>query len=144
MKRGVNMSNKTIITVVIVLLVLLVVGLIIGIFVFSNNPSVKKEKPIQYYSLTLEDQYCNIKESKKIIRIKATIETTSETTHKKLGEKQFLIRDQVNKTVRNLTEEELQGEKGQTNLQSQIKDKLVELFEDESITNIYFNDFIIQ
>lgn len=137
------MSKNTIL-IVIILLFLLIAGVIIGIFVFSTNTNIKKEKPVKYYSLTLEDQYCNIKDSKKIIKVRATIETVNEKTLVNLSEKQFLIRDQINKIIRSLTDEELQGEEGQTNLQNEIKDSLVELFEDENITNIYFNDFIIQ
>lgn len=138
------MSKNTILIVIIILLFLLIAGVIIGIFVFSTNTNIKKEKPVKYYSLTLEDQYCNIKDSKKIIKVRATIETVNEKTLVNLSEKQFLIRDQINKIIRSLTDEELQGEEGQTNLQNEIKDSLVELFEDENITNIYFNDFIIQ
>lgn len=138
------MSKKTLLIIVIVLLVALIAGIIVGIFIFSNNSKEKKVKEIPTYSLTMEDLYCNIKDSKKILKIKVTLETTSEKTLEKLTEKQFLIRDEVNKIVRNLTDEDLQGKEGQVKLQDQIKANLVELFEDESITNIYFNDFIIQ
>lgn len=61
-----------------------------------------------------------------------------------MNEKQFLIRDEVNKIVRNSTEEELEGKEGQINLQNKIKENLIELFSDQNITNVYFDDFIIQ
>ncbi|CAK7042621.1 MAG: hypothetical protein TIS_03195 [Tissierella sp.] len=38
----------------------------------------------------------------------------------------------------------MRGKEGQINLQNQIKTNMVELFNDESIINVYFNDFIIQ
>ncbi|WP_339788522.1 flagellar basal body-associated FliL family protein [Tissierella sp.] len=94
--------------------------------------------------MTLEDLYCNIKDSKRILKIKITLETINEDTLTTLTEKQFLIRDDVNKIITNLTEEELRGKEGQINLQNQIKTNMVELFNDESIINVYFNDFIIQ
>lgn len=138
------MSKNTIIIIVLILLLALVAGIAVGIFFFSNNSGEKKVKEIQAYSITLDDLYCNIKDSKRILKIKITLETTNEKTLEKLTAKQFLIRDDVNKIITNLTEEELRGKEGQINLQNQIKTNMVDLFNDESITNIYFNDFIIQ
>jgi len=138
------MSKKTLLIIVIVLLVALIAGIIVGIFMFSNNAKERKVKEIPTFSLTLDDLYCNIKDSKKILKVKVTLETASEKTLEKLTEKQFLIRDEINKIVRNLTDEDLQGKEGQVKVQNQIKTSLVELFGEESIINIYFNDFIIQ
>ncbi|MDU5079887.1 hypothetical protein CIW83_06780 [Tissierella sp. P1] len=138
------MSKNTILIVIIVLLLSLIAGIAVGIFFFSNNSGEKKVKKIETYSITLEDLYCNIKDSKRILKIKITLETINEDTLTTLTEKQFLIRDDVNKIITNLTEEELRGKEGQINLQNQIKTNMVELFNDESIINVYFNDFIIQ
>ncbi|MBU5314235.1 flagellar basal body-associated FliL family protein [Tissierella carlieri] len=138
------MSKNTILIVIIVLLLSLIAGIAVGIFFFSNNSGEKKVKKVETYSITLEDLYCNIKDSKRILKIKITLETINEDTLTTLTEKQFLIRDDVNKIITNLTEEELRGKEGQINLQNQIKTNMVELFNDESIINVYFNDFIIQ
>ncbi len=56
----------------------------------------------------------------------------------------FLIRDKANEIIVTKTEEELRDENGQTGLKQQIKDNLIKIFENQSITNVYFNDFIIQ
>ena len=56
----------------------------------------------------------------------------------------YLIRNNINEIVRNKTEEELKGKDGQVNLQKEIKENLVDVFNDESIINIYFNEFVIQ
>lgn len=138
------MSKKTIWIIVIVLLVSLIAGIIVGIFIFSNNSKEKKVKPVKTFSITMDDLYCNIKDSKRILKVKITLETTSEKTLENLATKQFLVRDQVNKIIRGLTDEDLQGKEGQVKLQNQIKSDLVELFEDDSIINVYFDDFIIQ
>ncbi len=61
--------------------------------------------------------YCNIKDSKKIVRVKVTIETNNKNTLELLENKQFLIRDDINKIIRSKTEEELQGDEGQIKLQ---------------------------
>ena len=78
------------------------------------------------------------------MKVKITIETGNKKTLETLTEKQFLIRDDVNKIIRNKTEDEIQGEEGQIALQKEIKESLVNLFQDNTITNIYFNDLIIQ
>ncbi|NLY86718.1 MAG: hypothetical protein GX077_10290 [Tissierellia bacterium] len=137
------MTRNTILLVIIVLLFALTLGILAGIFIFSNNSEVR-EKEVKTYPLTLEEMYCNIKDSRRIMKIKVTVETTSKKTFEEMNEKQFLIRDEVNKIVRNSTEEELEGKEGQINLQNKIKENLIELFSDQNITNVYFDDFIIQ
>ncbi|MBU5426539.1 flagellar basal body-associated FliL family protein [Tissierella pigra] len=138
------MSKNNTLMIIIILLLSLIAGIGVGIFFFSNKTIEKSPKDMKTYSLTLEDMYCNIKESKKILKIKFTIEITNEKTLETLTAKQFLIRDEANKIIRNLTEEDLKGKEGQTSLQNQLKESIIELFNDESITNIYFDDFIMQ
>lgn len=137
------MSKKNVIILILILLLALTLGIIAGIFIFSND-SNPKEKQVKIYPLTLEEMYCNIKDSRRILKIKVTIETTNKETYEAMSQKQFLIRDEINKIVRNSTEEELEGKEGQVNLQNSIKKNLINLFNDENITNIYFDDFIIQ
>jgi flagellar FliL protein len=137
------MSKNTILIIIIILLLSLIAGIGVGIFFFSSRTTTTA-KNLKTYSLTLDDMYCNIKDSKKILKLKFTLETTSKKTLENLTEKQFLIRDEANKIIRNLTDEDLKGKEGQMNLQSQLKESIIELFNDESITNIYFDDFIIQ
>lgn len=136
------MSKKTIIIIVVVLVLAIFAGVAVGMVMWKKSSNAPKE--IIKHSLTMDDMYCNIKDSKRIMKLKITIESTNIKTIENLTEKQFLIRDEVNKIVRNKTDEELQGKDGQVNLQEAIKNSLIELFEDEIITNIYFNDFIIQ
>lgn len=138
------MSKKTTLIIVLVLLLALIGGIVVGIFFFPRNSGGEKAKKVKAYTITLDDLYCNIKDSKRILKIKITLETISEKTLEKLTEKQFLVRDEVNKIITSLTDEELRGKEGQINLQDKIITKLVELFDDESIINVYFNDYIIQ
>src|SRR5690554_2108766 len=137
------MSKKNVLIVIIILILALSLAIIAGIFIFSNNSNTK-EKEVKTFTLTLEEMYCNIKESRRILKIKATVETISKKTLEEISEKQFLIRDEINKIIRNSTEEELEGKDGQINLQNKIKDNLINLFNDDNITNVYFDDFIIQ
>lgn len=136
------MSKRTIIIVVIILVLAIFAGIAAGVVFWKNTSSGEKE--VINYNLTVDDMYCNIKKSKRILKLKITIESIDPKSVGKLTEKTFLVRDEVNKIVRNKTEEELEGMDGQTNLQKEIKDNLIILFKDETITNLYFNDFIIQ
>lgn len=136
------MSKQTIIIIVVVLVLAIFAGVVVGMVMWNKSSSAPQE--IIKHSLTMDDIYCNIKDSKRIMKLRITIESTQIKTIEKLTGKQFLIRDEVNKIVRNRTDEELQGKEGQVNLQELIKLSLIELFQDETITNIYFNDFIIQ
>lgn len=136
------MSKKTIIIIVVTLVSAIVLGIVVGMVFWKRSGNTPKE--IIKYSLTLDDMYCNIKDSKRILKLKITLESTNSDTIEELTTKQFLIRDEVNKIVRNKTDDELEGKEGQINLQGSIQTNLVELFQDESITNVYFDDFIIQ
>lgn len=136
------MSKKTIIIIVVVLAVAILAGVAFGVIFWQKSKDGPKKIP--KYSLTLDDMYCNIKGSKRILKLKVTLESINKDTIDTLTEKQFLVRDEINKIVRNRTDEELEGKDGQVNLQDVIKSSLITLFEDETITNIYFDDFIIQ
>ncbi len=133
----------TLIVVLVIAIIFAVVGTAVGVFFYRNGNNKNNGETEKLY-ITLEDMYCNIKESKKILKLKVTIEVTNKNTYENLDEKRFLIRDEINKTVRNKEEEELQGREGQLSLQKEINEKLVKLFDDDSIKNIYFDDLIIQ
>ena len=136
------MSKKTIIIVVMVLVFAILIGIAVGFLFWKKANSGEKE--VVKYNLTVDEMYSNIKDSKRILKMKITIESIDPKSIEKLTEKNFLVRDEVNKIVRNKTDDELEGADGQTNLQEEIKSSLISLFEDETITNVYFNEFIIQ
>jgi len=144
----VSTKKVILIVVVVVIIILGLAGTIAGYvfnkggFTFFEN-NKKKEKVEKYY-LSLDSIYCNIKDSKKVLSLKVTIELIDEDSKTELENKQFLIKDDINKIIRNKTEEELQGSEGLTNLQKEIKNSLVKIFDDESITNVYFDEMIIQ
>ena len=141
------MGNRNVGLVVILVLVIIlaIVGIALGItFYRNNNANNGAKEQLKTFNLTLQDMYCNIKDSKKIVKVKITIETNNKKTLELIEEKQFLIRDDINKIIRNKAEEDLQGKEGQVKLQKEINESLVKLFNDETITNVYFDDLIIQ
>ncbi len=141
------METKKIILIVVLIVVVLfaILGTVMGFVLFkNNNNNQNSKKESEKFYITLEDMYCNLQESKRIIKIKTTIEINDKDTYERIEDKQFLIRDEINKIVRNKKEEDLQGREGQIALQNEIKNSLVKIFNDENISNVYFDDLIIQ
>lgn len=141
------METKKIILIVILVVVILfaIFGTVMGFVLFRNNDSkqgIKKDS--ENFHITLDDMYCNLRESKKIVKIKVTLEITDKDSYTRIQDKEFLIRDEINKIIRNKKEEELQGREGQMSLQTEIKNSLVKMFDDKNIDNVYFDDLIIQ
>lgn len=139
------MSRGLMIRILLILVIIIAVtGIVIGIMFYRNNPKALSKNKTEIYNLTLQDMYCNIKESRKIAKVRITIETKEQKTLDLIESRQFLIRDDINKIIRNKTEEELQGKEGHVALQKEIKESLNRLFDKGNITNIYFDDLIIQ
>lgn len=136
------MSKKNLI-IIIVLALVLIVGVIIGIIIYTNG-SGEKVKEVPTYTVGIEDLYCNIKDSKKMLKINIIIETSNDKLKENIENKKFLVRDLTNEIIVSKTEDDLLGDKGQSKLKLEILKNLAEFFESEEITNIYFNDFIIQ
>lgn len=136
------MSKRNLI-IVIILLAVLVIGVVIGIVIYMNG-SEEKVKEIPTYTVGIDDLYCNIKDSKKMVKINIVLETRDEKLKENIENKKFLIRDLTNEIIVSKTEEDLLGDNGQAKLKKEILKHLIEVFKSEDITNIYFNDFIIQ
>ena len=85
------MSSRNIILIVILVLVIIlaIVGVVLG-FIFYRNRGLQSEvKLVDTYSLTLDDMYCNIKDSKRIMKVKITIETNDKKTLELLEKSNF-------------------------------------------------------
>lgn len=74
-------SKKVVLLVVLVVAIIFaIVGTIIGVVFYRNNDSETNKRSTEKYYITLEDMYCNVKDSKKILKVKITVETVSEDT----------------------------------------------------------------
>ncbi len=136
-------KNKTLIIVISIVLAL-VIGIVAGVLIYLKSTGEKKVKEIPTYTVEIADLYGNVKDSKKILKLNIVVETTDAKLQEILSNKMFLIRDKANEIIVTKTEEELREEKGQTLLKEEIKKDLITIFENDKITNVYFNDFIIQ
>lgn len=142
------MKGKLNIKVLIIALVILVVAGVAVVFFLKTKASSEEEKAPNpsaeiNYSVTMEDMYSNIKNSKRILKIKLTIQTNDENKKAVIEAKQFVIRDEANKIIRNNTEEDLLGPGSMENLKRAIQRSLSSYFSDESIV-VFFDEFVIQ
>ncbi len=141
------MKNKLNIKIIIIVLAVVVVA--VGAFLFLKSKGKEKEEKSksspaaeENYSVSLEEMYSNIKNSKKILKVKITVQTSVEANKEIIEAKQFVIRDEANKIIRNTTEDDLSGE-GYENVRRAIQKTVQKYFSDETIV-VYFDDFVFQ
>lgn len=141
MKKGIIIA----IVAVLISIVIIVVGVIVGLKFYgnSNNDSEDISKK-EIYQHDAGEMYSNLSESKKIVKITATVETTDEKFNETLTDKNYIIRNEINEIIRSKKLEEVEGSDGQKNLQKQILTRLNEVFNTQAISDVYFNDFIVQ
>lgn len=138
------MSKKAMI-IIGVLVAVIIIGFILG-FVLLRRSSTNASEPVdlEKHSITIEEMYSNVKNSKKIVKLQISIETTNEKEVEILANKSYLIKDIANKIIRNSEESDLAGKEGQVKLQELIKEDLLETFKSQTISDVYFDQYVIQ
>ncbi len=135
------MSKKVLGVVAIVIIAVAVsVGVSFSLFSKAGNGS----KPSEVYSLETADMYSNVKDSRRIVKIKIVVETNNEKDLAELDKKKYQIRDISNEIIRATPEKDLVDVDSQNKLREKIKKQLIEEMGINSITNVRFNDFVIQ
>ncbi len=144
------MKGKLNIKILIIVIAVVLVAGGAGIFYVKSRTSsgISEEKKEdlsskETFSVTLGDMYCNVNDSKKILKIKITVQTANKEKLPLIEAKQFIIRDEANKIIRNNSEKDLMGMEGMENLKRAIQKTLAAAFSDETIM-ITFDDFVIQ
>ena len=138
------MSKKAMI-IIGVLVAVIIIGFILG-FVFLRRSSTNSSEfvDLEKHSITIEEMYSNVKNSKKIVKLQISVETTNEKEVEILANKSYLIKDIANKIIRNSEESDLAGKEGQIKLQELIKEELLEIFKSQTISDVYFDQYVIQ
>ena len=144
------MKGKLNIKILIIVIAVVLVAGGAGVFYVKSRTSsgISEEKKEdlsskETFSVTLGDMYCNVNDSKKILKIKITVQTANKEKLPLIEAKQFIIRDEANKIIRNNSEKDLMGMEGMENLKRAIQKTLAAAFSDETIM-ITFDDFVIQ
>lgn len=133
--------KKMIIIGVSVLVLLIVIG--VALFMFVLNP---KEKPIVYSEFEFGELYTNIADESKILKFNLTIEHTNEEMLTNLTTNKSKITNNIYEMFRTKSFETLNKTNGQQRMRDEIRDMVIETLETdgETITNVYFLQFIIQ
>ncbi len=143
MKKGIIIA----IVAGLLAVVIIVVGVLFGIQMMNKNNGGEKTEDISNKAVFQHDvgeMYSNLSDSKKIVKVSTTVETTDEKFIETLTNKNYIIRNEINEIIRSKKVEEIEGTDGQRNLQKQIVTRLNEVFNTKLISDVYFNDFIVQ
>lgn len=142
--------NKKKIIVIIAIVVVLAVALVLGVVFgmkYAGNGEKSGEVDILSEEITqieVGEMYSNLSESKKIAKMNITIAVNNPELQTLMESRMSIIKDEINKSVRGKTEEDVVGVNGQVNLKTELMNKLNEIFRTEDIVDIYFNEFIVQ
>lgn len=136
--------KKPILFAIIGVVVLVVVGLGLYFFVFNKAPEA--DKPIVYLEYALGEKYTNIKDDKKIMKFSLIIQYTDEELTPEFDKNKTKINNDVLQYFRTKTYEQLNAPNGQERAREDLLEIIIETMgsDTEIITNVFFNDFIIQ
>lgn len=148
-------KKKSILPIIIVILLLVIgVGVYFGYTMIYKNDKGQKtqvkyvEKELVEKTLPLEEFLVNLSDpgGQKYVQTKLTLAYPED--NKKLDEEinknKDRIVDIINLTLRKKVEADFQGDKLETNIKKEIKDKINESLVEGRVTNIYVTKFVTQ
>ncbi|WP_430882785.1 flagellar basal body-associated FliL family protein [Fusibacter sp. JL216-2] len=135
--------NKTVIIIVAAVVLLAIVGG--GVFFVMSSGSDEPE-PVVYAEYEVGELYTNLADESKILKFNMVVEYTDETILESLTTNKTKIVNNVYEIFRRKTYEQTQSPSFQERTREEIKEMIIEVLETdaETITNVYFLQFIIQ
>ncbi|WP_129596945.1 flagellar basal body-associated FliL family protein [Anaerophilus nitritogenes] len=101
-------------------------------------------KPMKTYTYSIGEMYANVKDSRKILKVNIEVETINEKLKETFDEKRPKMTNSILELLRNKTEEELSGEKGQKALRQQVLKSIKQVIPSDEIMDVFFVEFIVQ
>ncbi|WP_130806988.1 flagellar basal body-associated FliL family protein [Senegalia massiliensis] len=137
------MSFKKILIIVIIIFMLLIIvsGTVFGILFMKSDDESKESE--EYY-FNVGEIYSNVADSRRIVKLNLTISATNEKLIEEFNEKSFLIKDELYKILTNKKIDDIQGKESQALLKKEIIKNLEKKFSTDKISNIYFDEIIVQ
>lgn len=134
---------KKMIIIAVVVVVLIVGGLLTYFLVFNSDGS---QKQIVYEEYELGEMYSNIATENKIAKVNIVIEYTNPEALVKLRNNKTAIMNNVYEIFRVEKFEDVQKPTGQKRLREKIQQMVIETIDSDrdTISNVYFTEFIIQ
>ncbi len=137
--------NKKMLIIIIAVVLVVVVGAGAAVFILTKP---KVEKPIVYYEYTFDEEYSNLADesSAKIVKYQVTIEYTDETMVPTFDANKTKLRNNIDEIMRATLSTDIEKANGKQKLRDKIKNMVIEVLEsdEETITNIYIQPFVIQ
>lgn len=135
--------NKKLIIIIAAVVLLAVIGGAAFFLVF-NKPS--EPEPVVYIEYEMGELYTNIADQSKILKFNTVIEYTDETLLDALTQNKSKIINNIYEIFRRKTYEQTQSPSFQERVREEIREMIIETLETdaETITNVYFLQFIIQ
>jgi flagellar FliL protein len=136
--------NKKLIIIIAVVAVVLIGGGVGAFMVLSGGG--EKEPVVVYQEYQMEEMYTNIKDPGKILKFQLSVEYTNPELAAEFEKNKSKLVNNVYEYFRNTEYESLSKTNGQERAREDIRDIIVETMgvDAESITNVYFIQFIIQ
>ncbi|HHY91207.1 MAG TPA: hypothetical protein GX503_06035 [Clostridiales bacterium] len=127
------------------------IGLVLGVLVFGGiffftafHKPVADKKEEKIYTYSIGELYANVNESRRILKANIAVETKDEKIHEELDKNKSKIINNILELVRSKTEADLSGDTGQQQLRKEVLGIIHSIIPGETITNVYFVEFIIQ
>ena len=109
-----------------------------------RHQAAQAEEPTSY-TYALDDAFItNVKDSRKLLKTSVVLVANDENLQEMLDANQYVVRDTVLFILRDLTEDDICSDTIQDTLRKEIPDALNKALEINSITSIYFGDFVMQ
>ncbi|HHW71068.1 MAG TPA: flagellar basal body-associated FliL family protein [Clostridiales bacterium] len=142
------MNNRWMIFVTILLVIFITISIFLVVNIYKTpkveNEKNNKENGTSIVFNTGDSFITNIKDDKSILKCDIYIEVDNKETAEQLKEDIPKIRDRIILILRELTIDDVERQDIQTELKKRIQSELQENLDVQNITNIYFNEFVVQ
>ncbi|MDR5658259.1 flagellar basal body-associated FliL family protein [Serpentinicella sp. ANB-PHB4] len=110
----------------------------------SPNEGETSAKPISTYEFNIGSFTTNLSGTRSFIKAEIVIETSDRRLLSVMEENDSKIRDRVINTFLDKEPDEISDSEGQIDLKNELIREISLIINTDKITNIYFNEFIIQ
>ena len=143
------MGMKKWLAIIFSVLAILLVGIVLVIYALSNSSQAKdktgKEENKEVITIHSDNPFItNLKDSNSYLKVDISIEIEDPREAELLKKNMYKMRDAVIKILRNVSEDDMKRSDIQESIKNQIKQDLKEKLKIDTITGIFFNEFVVQ
>lgn len=140
-------NNKLIMIMLIILIAITLVGAIAIVVVLKMNDTNQQSEPsidqVLEASVDVPELTTNLA-GNDFIRISFTIQTDSKKAKEELEKRGFQVRNIIIHTLSEKHSEDIQGKQGQTQLETELKDKFNEIMQTGQVERVYITGSLLQ